>query len=70
MVYKRSPLSKRPPVRVGLYITNVGPPFDLFAPVGEPVVDFERGDPLQIGQLLPFKKRKKEKKEINLPIFT
>lgn len=47
------PTRARPNLNVGLYITNVGPSLDLFATVGEPVVDFERGDPLQIRQLLP-----------------
>lgn len=33
-------------------ITNVGAPLDVFAPVGKPVVDLQRCDPLQIRQLL------------------
>lgn len=37
-------------------ITNVSPSLDLFATVGEPVVNFQGGDPLQIGQLLPWNK--------------
>lgn len=36
------------------HITNVGSSLDLFATVGEPVVHFQGGDPLQIGQLLPW----------------
>lgn len=34
-------------------ITNVSPSLDLFATVGEPVVNFQGGDSLQIRQLLP-----------------
>lgn len=36
------------------HITNVGPSLDLFATVGKPVVNFQGGDPLQIGQLLSW----------------
>ncbi len=35
------------------HITNVSPSLDLFATVGEPVVNFKGGDPLQVRQLLP-----------------
>lgn len=35
------------------HITNVGPSLDLFAAVGEPVVNFQGGNSLQIRQLLP-----------------
>lgn len=35
------------------HITNVSPSLDLLATVGEPVVNFQGGDPLQVRQLLP-----------------
>lgn len=38
------------------HITNVSPSLDLFATVGEPVVNFQGGDPLQVRQLLPWNK--------------
>lgn len=41
---------------VAVHITNVSPSLDLFAAVGEPVVNFQGGDPLQIRQLLPWRK--------------
>lgn len=37
-----------------LHITNVGPPLDLLAAVGEPVVHFQGGDPLQVRKLLSW----------------
>lgn len=34
-------------------ITNISTPLDVFAAVGEPVVDLQGGYPLQIRELLP-----------------